>query len=36
LEPARWDGVHFTATGADLLGGVIVRQIARVAGERGL
>jgi peptidoglycan/LPS O-acetylase OafA/YrhL len=33
LDPARWDGVHFTAKGADLLGAVIVPQIARIAGE---
>ena len=33
LQPARWDGVHFTAKGADLLGGVIDPQIARVAAE---
>ena len=30
LQPARWDGVHFTAKGADLLGGALVPRIAQV------
>jgi hypothetical protein len=29
LNPERWDGVHFTEAGADLLGRVIVPEIAR-------
>jgi hypothetical protein len=32
LSPERWDGVHFTEPGADLLGRVIVPKIVRAAG----
>jgi hypothetical protein len=31
LAPERWDGVHFTEAGADLLGRVVVPEIARAA-----
>jgi lysophospholipase L1-like esterase len=31
LSPERWDGVHFTEAGADLLGRVLVPEIAKAA-----
>jgi peptidoglycan/LPS O-acetylase OafA/YrhL len=36
LSPQRWDGVHFTAAGADLLGRVVVPEIAKAAPRRHL
>jgi len=34
LSPQRWDGVHFTAAGADLLGRVLVPEIAKTLSAR--
>jgi lysophospholipase L1-like esterase len=31
LAPERWDGVHFTEVGADLLGRVLVPKILEAA-----